>query len=674
MFKYGDPNNILSITSNTRNLTFNNNLKTSSTSNTSNNSLSNITNTDNANINDLYINTLSVIPNSLNPFIIVSSPFTISFLKASYESNDFNIYPIYFSEDIKINNNNFILNSLNVEIFDNIILINSELNNIIINNYQYNNIISGIIFPIPDQNLSTGYYSGLLYFPNNKLELINGTLYKWNNLQYNYFNNNNKGFFKLPYIPSTINLKNNEIDSNYFNLINNNNNLSNLIINSIGLYDGEITGLNTELFFNLSDSNIIYKLINLTKYSINIYNNLSIHFEDNLIIKDNNIEYLNFSNSIITIYQNILLNNNLFSINSLYNSILTIDSSLNIIHVLSNLSVNNLIILINLELNNIPIVFVNILNIQSSINNTIFMTFNSLPNTITFYVPTYINNLIVNNQFELLNNIPLIFNQQLYIQDINSNNYIYFNSITNQISFLVPTYLNYIYINSSFNLLNNIPIIINDYLTIRNNNINIINFTNNYTTIYNNLFIYSNNIYFNSNNTLNISDISNTINLQINSTITINGPNKLSTNIVNSSFNITNTVNTYINVPFIPYYKTYITSGITDINQIITFKFLEVTNLNNMSGKLIGTTYILNNVNVNSYEINLWTFPNNTLTESLVNFNTLNPYNTNNIGDWSINNIYLSINSNNSYDLNIDCNGSLIDTVIWSFKLDILQI
>jgi hypothetical protein len=670
MFKYGNQIHVSSITSNTRNITFNNNIVLSNilSDNTSNTT----TNTDNANIIDLYVNTFSVIPNSLNSFIIISSPIAFSFLKIMYESNNFNIYPIYFSENILIDNDNFILNSSNVEIKDNIILINNQLNNITINNFQYNNIISGIIFPIPDQNSSTGYYSGLLYFPNNKLELINGsTLYKWITSQYNYFNNNNKGFFKLPYIPSTINFKNTDIDSNYFNLINTHN-LSNLLVNSIGLYDGEIVGLSNNLIFNLSDGDIIYKLLELSKTLIQIYNNISIQFESNLIIKDNNVKYLNFSDSIITFYQNILLNNNLFSINSIYGKILTIDSSLNIIHILSDLMVDNLQILVNLELNNIPIIFVNTLNIQSSINNTIFMTFNSLPNTITFYVPTYINNLIINKQIELLNNGSLIFNQQFSIKDINSNKYIYFNSDTNQISLIVPTYLNYIYINSSFNLLNNIPIIINDYLTIRNNNIDLITFNNNYTTIYNNLFINSNNIYFKPNETLNISDISNSINLQINSTITINGPNSLSTTIVNSSFNITNTVSTYLNISFIPYYKTYITSGITTVNQNIIFTFVQVVNLNNISGKLIGTTYMLNNTTVNSYEINLWTYPNNTLTETLVNFNTLNPYNTNNIGNWSINNIYLSYN--NGYDLNVSCIGSITDTVIWSFKLDILQI
>jgi hypothetical protein len=670
MFKYGNQIHVSSITSNTRNITFNNNIVLSNilSDNTSNTT----TNTDNANIIDLYVNTFSVIPNSLNSFIIISSPIAFSFLKIMYESNNFNIYPIYFSENILIDNDNFILNSSNVEIKDNIILINNQLNNITINNFQYNNIISGIIFPIPDQNSSTGYYSGLLYFPNNKLELINGsTLYKWITSQYNYFNNNNKGFFKLPYIPSTINFKNTDIDSNYFNLINTHN-LSNLLVNSIGLYDGEIVGLSNNLIFNLSDGDIIYKLLELSKTLIQIYNNISIQFESNLIIKDNNVKYLNFSDSIITFYQNILLNNNLFSINSIYGKILTIDSSLNIIHILSDLMVDNLQILVNLELNNIPIIFVNTLNIQSSINNTIFMTFNSLPNTITFYVPTYINNLIINKQIELLNNSSLIFNQQFSIKDINSNKYIYFNSDTNQISLIVPTYLNYIYINSSFNLLNNIPIIINDYLTIRNNNIDLITFNNNYTTIYNNLFINSNNIYFKPNETLNISDISNSINLQINSTITINGPNSLSTTIVNSSFNITNTVSTYLNISFIPYYKTYITSGITTVNQNIIFTFVQVVNLNNISGKLIGTTYMLNNTTVNSYEINLWTYPNNTLTETLVNFNTLNPYNTNNIGNWSINNIYLSYN--NGYDLNVSCIGSITDTVIWSFKLDILQI
>jgi hypothetical protein len=673
MLKYGNTINITSFTNNTRNLTFNQNKLI--TSNTDNISTNNTTNNENLNVTDLYINTLNVVLNSYNPYIIISSPIAFSFLKSSYQSNNFNLYPIYFSENIYIENDTIILKSSNVIIKDNIILINSELNNININNYLKNDIISGYVFPIADKNSETGYYSGLLYFPNNKLELlnINSSLYKWVSSQYNYFKNNNKGFFKLNYIPSTIDLTNNNIDINYYNLINNNDNLSNLQINSIGLYDGEIVGLSNNLFFNLSDGNNIYKLLSLSNTLINIYNNLSIEFVNELIIQDNSIKYINFTNSEIIFYQNILLNKNIFTIKSLYDTILYIDTSLNIIQISSTTTINILKVLVNFELNNIPIKFVNNLNIESTINNEIFITFNSLPNTITFLQPTYINNLFINNKIELLNNIPLIFNENLYIQDKLSNNYIYFNSNSNQITFLASTYLNYIYINSLFNLLNNIPIIISDYLIIRNNDKNLIKFDTNNTILYTSLFLKYANINFNYNETLNISDISNSINLLIDSTITIKGPNNIINTIVNSSFNITNTVTNYSNITFIPYYKTYITSGITQSNENIYFIFLNVISTNNMSGKLIGTSYTINNTFINSYEINLWTYPNNDSTITLINYNTLNQYNTNNIGNWNINNILL-IKTDNTYNLKVECNGSTSDIVIWSFKLDILQI
>jgi hypothetical protein len=81
----------------------------------------------------------------------------------------------------------------------------------------------------------------MLYIPNSKLTKIsaNSTFYKWTNNKYNYFTNQNKGFYKLKYLPQDLNFSqySNSMDSNYYDLVNNNQNLANLQANSIGLYD-----------------------------------------------------------------------------------------------------------------------------------------------------------------------------------------------------------------------------------------------------------------------------------------------------------------------------------------------------------------------------------------------------------------------------------------------------
>jgi len=78
-------------------------------------------NFDSAAITDLTTNSINFIPNTLAKSIVISSPVAFSLLKADYETNNFNIYPIFFSQDIFINNKNFVLQSNNVSIKDNVL-------------------------------------------------------------------------------------------------------------------------------------------------------------------------------------------------------------------------------------------------------------------------------------------------------------------------------------------------------------------------------------------------------------------------------------------------------------------------------------------------------------------------------------------------------------------------
>jgi len=698
MLKYGDILQIANGNSKTlipRNLTYNNYLNTTITNVsglTVNNTTSNGTNYDTASITDLTVRTINVIPNTTSPCIAVQSPIAFSLVPADYQTNNFTLYPIYFSQDILINTKNFIVNSGNVTIKDNVILLNSNLGNTTINTNTSDNIISGFIFPIADKNINTDFYAGVLYLPNNKIQKVNSnsSFYNWTNSHYNYFTDINKGFFKLKYLPQSLNFSsyNNNMDQSYTDLVNNNANLSNLLANSIALNDGEIVGLNNNLIFNLSDGTTIYQLINIEKTTINILNNLALSFINNFTIKDiNNNKFISLdgATNLITFYNNILLNNsehiinfnNILDFNSNNNSIIKITAVKSQIELFGTTIVDNLQILNSFELNNIPFIFINNLNIVS--NNITFMNFNSVLNTINMYQPTYINNLFINNSFQLNNNIPILFNSSLYMTDNNSVNYMYLDAINVKLNLLVPTYTNNLYINTSLNLLNDIPVNVSNIFSIKNTNKLFATFNTNHTTLYNNLLFNNNNpvINFNSGNTLNITNTSNNIILGIDSTVTITGPNTsyqdISNTIVSSSFNITNTAAIDYNLKFIPIAKTYIASGITQPSALITFEFLGVLNINNMTGKLIGTTWALNTPFINSYEINLWTYLLNIT--SAVGHSSLSPINTNNVGNWFISSITINQPNNDGiYNLYINCNGSTIDKIIWGFKLDILQI
>ena len=299
MLKYGDLlniNNGTSKTLNPRTLVYNNNI-TIQSSNDNNTTTTSTTqssgNFNSAIITDLEVNTISLIPNTLVTNIVIYSPIAFSVLKTDYELNNFSLYPIYFSQNMKIENKNFLLNTENFTIKDNVIMLNSENLNNYISNFQTDNLISGYIFPITDQNTFTGYYSGVLYIPNSKLVKIseNSTFYQWTNDKYNYFTNQNKGFYKFKYLPQNLNFSgySNNMDSNYYDLIDNNQNLANIMANAIGLYDGEIIGMNnTNIIFKLSDGETLYDTLNITKTDINILNNLALKFIDSFYIKDTN--------------------------------------------------------------------------------------------------------------------------------------------------------------------------------------------------------------------------------------------------------------------------------------------------------------------------------------------------------------------------------------------------
>ena len=699
MLKYG---NILQISNGNsktlipRNLTYNSSVGTTQTIIGSGSTSQSTANFNSATITDLTINTLNIIPNTLATSIVVSSPIAFSFLKADYQINNFSIYPILFTEDILIKNKNFNLNTNNLIIKDNVFILNNALNGVTINGNQTDNIISGFIFPVADNNQSTDYYSGFLYVPNNKLAQISAAsnFYNWTNNQYNYFKDLNKGFFKFKYLSQSLNFEtyNNVMDRNYLDLVDNNKNLANLQANGLALYDGEIVGLNNNLYFNLSDGTTIYNLIDITPTKFNLLNNLGISFINNLFITDaNNNKYISFdgTKSLINFYQNLSFDNiqqkinfiNTLEFNSGTTTYMKIDAVNNQTELFGTVIIDSLQIVSLFELNNIPFQFINSLQIIS--NGNTFITFDSVINTITMVQTTYVNNLIVLNSFKIDNNNPIIFLESLNINDILGNRYLFLDGANLQLNLLLPTSSSKLSVNSEFSLSNNIPVIIDSQFTIKNNTSIFMIVDINNTKLHNNLVFVSSTpkISFPVGETLNISDISGSINLNIDNSVTINGPTNsyqdITKTIVGSSFNITNTKAVDFNLAFTPYAKSYILSGITQINALITYEFLDVININNMSGKLIGTTWGLNTLFINAYEINVWTYPvmidENQIAQ--IGYSSLSPVNTNNNGDWYINNIYLTQpNLDGIYNLNVECKGSTNDRIVWGFKLDILQI
>lgn len=642
-------------------------------------------------ITDLSVATINSITNSVNPLILFQGNTAFSAIKADYQFNNFSIYPILFTRNILINNLKLNLNTEELTIKDNVILINNNLINATVAGNTTDKLISGIIFPIADQNIDTGYYGGLLYLPNSKIEQLNASsTYNWTNNKFNYFTNLNKGFFKLKYLPQNLNFSiyDNTINNTYTDLVNNNDNLSNLLVGSLGIADGELIAFNNQfLDFKIADDlNEPYSIFGIQKNQLNIYNDVDIYFDNKLSIK-NTDTYITFSEDTITFYKNLILNSDIFTITFNTNLLIAsnninfieFDAINNKITVIEPIEINNLVILNSILLNN----SLNISNNFNIISNDItYINFNSINLTINLLQPTNINELIIINRLTMDTDSLFVFNNNIYFQDSNNELYFLLNSTNKLINLLLPTIANTFSITNNFNILNNIPITVSDNFIVKNNISIFINFNSTLNTFYNNLYFdkSQSEIIFRNDDKLSIHN--NKIFLNLNNNIIIQGPDNILNNStlqminVNSSLQISNSpsviiINSISNI-FSAYDTTYITSGITDISSNIVFRFNNISKNTLMSGKLTGTTKSFNTKLISIYDISLW-INLDINDEYYCEFNTLVPINSNTIGDWSITNIIVE-NTNNNINLLVYCSGSLNDIVVWGFKLNILSI
>ena len=668
----------------------------STTNNTIVSSTSNTTSTSNFNaatIIDLVVNTLNIVPNSVNPFIIVSSPIAFSILKSDYLANNYVTYPIFISLDMSIQNKNVILQTEHLTIKDNVIMLNSNtLNSSLLGN-QSDVLISGFIFPIVDKNINTGTYSGLLYVPNSKIGLVspNSSFYNWTNIPFNYFTNINKGFFKLKYLQDNLTFAkyNNTMDQAYLDLINNTTNLANLQVGSLGVADGEIVGLNNNIGIKYSDGTTLVNIANFSKTSLTLYNNISLNFVNNLFISDiNNNKFLSMdgATNLINFFQSVYYTGANFNVNfdsiinyvSNQNILLTMNSIINRVTINADAYINNLVVLQRFELNNIPFSFVNTLNFKGNDDN-IYLTFSVPYSNVTFIKPVIIDTCSINTAITLNNNIPFQFATVLYVQDSLGSNYIVINGTTGIIS-LLSTFVTNLSVTNSLNLTNDIPINVVNRFQVMNSNRLLVSFDDNNNYFYNNLVFnkYKPNIIYNNQDALQFQDTSNNLIIRLDTALNINGPfngyQDISNTIVNASFTMTNTNINFNSNSFNPLSKSYILSGLTLISNNISFTFNSVCNKNLMSGVLIGTTRSLSTQSILMYNIQLWTYVNDN-NEFIVTYNSLAPVNNNYIGDWKINNMEL-VQPNQDYNFNliINCTGSATNNVLWSFKLDILSI
>lgn len=701
MLKFDSLNIIQTSTSKTRiprnlsNKYSNNGVNLISSNNILSNSINQTSaNFSNATITDLSIGSLSAFNNTLNSYIVFDGAVAFSILKLDYINNDFKSYPILFTRDILINNDKILMNTNSLIIKDNVIKINNQIQNNTILNSKSDVFISGIIFPIVDKNNSTGNYCGLLYMPNLKIDQVN---YNWTSNKYSYFTNIDKGFYKLKYLPTALNFNNyeNVMDSNYIDLFDNNNNLSNLIIGALGITDGEIVVFNKE-YLNINIGNNTNNIITINKTSLKLNQNIDIIFQDYLNLKTLTNIYINLSNNLISFNNNIILSQDqstiFFQDNLLISSndqnFIKLDNTNSRIEFFKDVLVNSLNILNNLQINFPNFIFNNEFNIGSNINNifTSYINFTTLTSNpiLNLLVQTYVNNLIINNSLTLLNNTALIFNDDLNFNSSTGNTFINISNITNKITFIQSVDIDDLNITSNITL-NNSPVnITNDFIIQDLNKNIIIKFNINYNIFFYDIFLNKNNpkIIFNDTNTLNINSENPLIKLQINqNSIVISGPsnsNSTLTNIItSSSLNITNIGCTYVSgsnsFNYIPISKLFVSSGLTKPNENITFIFENIfsliENTQQFSGKLNITSRSIGSL-INIYDINLWSTP-----DSTIEFNQITPININNTGNWSINSIILeTIYTTSTSNLIINCNGSPDYNVIWGLKLDGLSI
>ena len=676
----------------------------------SNNSISNSTNQNSANfttatITDLSIGSLNAIGNTLNPFIVFDAAVAFSLLKSEYANNNFKTYPILFTRDILINNNNLIMNTNSLIIKDNVIQINNQIqdNNIIGNISDV--FISGIIFPIVDINNSTGNFSGLLYLPNLKIEKVSSISknYNWTTNKYSYFSNTDKGFYKLKYLASGLNFTNyqNNMDSNYVDLFDNNSNLSNLMVGALGITDGELVAFNNDfLKINIGSNPINIITINKTNLSLN--QNIDILFQTSLNLKTLTHIYLNLSNNLITFNNDLVLSNNQTTINfqdnlfisSNNNNFININNTNSRIEFLKDVLINSLTILNNLQINFENFVFNNKFNIGSIIDENFksFITFEKLTNTesINLLVNTKAQNLIIDGSLEFLNYSSFIFNNFINFNSSEEDTFFNISAINKVTTFIQPVYINDLTISSSITLINDLPInVVNNFIIKDSNNNILSSFNANYSTFFNDIYLnkFNSQVIFDDENTLNINSLNPLIKLQINqNSIIISGPNDSNSTpanvIVSSSLNVTNIGCVYLSglnsFNYTPISKLFISSGSTIPNENITFIFQNLFSLDERTVQFSGKLNITsrspdsNPPQINIYDINIWSTPNSTIEFSP---NPIVPINIYNRGNWNIHNLSLQvIQTISTTNLIVRCNGSPNCNVIWGLKIEGLSI
>jgi hypothetical protein len=712
MLKFGFSNipNSNSKTLIPRNLTYKYSLNSTSINNNSitNNTLQSQSsgNFDNASINNLNVGTISELSNVINPYIVFNGPVAFSVLRAEYLYNDFKNYPILFTRNILINNKNLTINSESILIKDNVIQINNQIKNNDFLNSTSDIFISGLIFPIIDQNSSTGYFSGLLYLPNNKIKKVSSTsnYYKWTNEKYQLFRNIDKGFYKLKYLTQDNDFSSyqNQMTSKYVDLFDNNNNLSNLIVNSLGITDGEIVAFNND-FLNImigDQNNIPINVLTFNKNNINLKNNIDLLFENSLNIKST-INYLNFTNNLITFFSDILFDStssninftNQLIINSNNQQYIIFDNTNQRIQFLKNVIINSLTILNDLQLNFENLYFNSNFNIGSLINN-VFISYLNFTNTssnqsLNLLIDSFVGNLTINQNL-IFNNSLIKFTNILSFNSSINETYFNLSSTSNSVNFIKKVNITTLEINTQLSLTNNASLnVTNNFLCLDSFGNQLFNFDSIYSKIYYNLFINKTNpkITFEDFTTIEISSLNPNIKLEISqNNINIIGPHSsLSTNlnvIVGSSLNITNIGCSYESglnkFTFVPMSKLYVLSGSTKPNENISFIFKSIYSIINenttqFSGKINLTTRAMDGNYISVYNINIWTTPN-----GIIEYDTINPINTNLLGDWSISNIILNLiqplDTGDYYNLTLNCNGSPNYNVIWGIKLDGLSI
>jgi hypothetical protein len=638
-----------------------------------------------ADITEINTKSINSINDSPSPYIVFSGAVTFSNNRNQYIDNNFDLYPLLFTRDMRINNKLINFESDKLKIKTNVLNINSGLPDFDYTGSILDNIISGIHFKIPDKSTATGYYGGLFYMPNSKIEKTapTSTIYKWTPNKYNYFSNKLKGFFKLQYLPENLNFStySNNLDNTYLNMVDNTSNMTNLQIASLGICDGEIVSINNNLTFKLGDGiNESKSILEIDSNNLNILNDSNLTFGSKLIIKSNNTNYIEFNSGITKFYSNILLNNSRIdlgkslTIGTPTDDWLTFNLLDNNINIIKPLNVSNLIINSSIEFSNTPIKFINNLNIIGSnsddLTNLItLMSFTT--SNINLLKDTYANDLIINNSFTLANNANFKFTGIFNFLSSTNINFMNFNANTNAINALLPFYVTNLNVSTECNLQNDIPINFSSKLELKTNNSTTVKFEPTKTSFYNNIIIDKNDptITFNSDKKLSINNTQ--VYLDLDKSVNITGINAPS-DIIKASLQISNTRAIDFNMTFIPIDKTWIVSGITDISNTISFEFENVCSLGQMSGKLTGTTRSLSSNLFSAYDINLWT--NINVNDELdIESNALSPINVNNLGNWSIQSLQI-INNEGIYNLRINCIGSITDKVVWAFKLNCLSI